>query len=103
MIADIIGALVLTGYAAFLQRRANKFFEQRVHAQDAADEERRIALYKQQKATARSVAQSDRAVRKMTDQARQLNEDTVLLQRRTDAYFAHPAIKRITGQEVNDG
>jgi uncharacterized coiled-coil protein SlyX len=103
VIEDIIGAVILTATSAFLMHRQAKDFESRLAAQDATEEERRVALYKQQKATARSVAQSDRAVRKMVDQTRRLQEDTTLLQRRTDAHFAHPAVKRLTGQEGQDG
>lgn len=85
--------------SAFLMRRQSRMFEQRLADQDAGEEARRVALYKQQKSTATAIAQSDRAVRKMIDQARKTHEDTRLLQRQVDAHFAHPQIKRLTGQE----
>lgn len=96
---EIAGVVVLTVQAFFLQRRVERIFENRLAAQDATEEERRVALYKQQKATARAVAQSERAQRKLSDETRKAHEDTRLLQRRVDAHFSHPNIKRLTGQE----
>jgi hypothetical protein len=83
--AEFVGLLVLVAVSAFLMRRQARMFEDRLRAQDATEEARRVALYKQQKATATAVAQSDRAVRKLSDAARHLHEETRLAHERTDA------------------
>jgi hypothetical protein len=103
MIEEIVGTLLVVGSAVLTQRRLARLFETRLREQDAVEEERRIALYKQQKATATAVAQSDRAVRKMIDQSRKQFEDTRLLQRQVDAHFADPAVKRLVNREANRG
>lgn len=99
---ELAGAVLLILESMFLMNRVSvktgEFFEERLREQDATEEGRRVALYKQQKATERTVMQSDRAVRKMVDQTRQLHKDTQLMQQRTEAHFAHPEIKRITGR-----
>lgn len=85
--------------SAFLMRRQERAFAKRLADQDAVEEERRVALYKQQKATATAVAQSDRAVRKLVDQVRDTHENTRQLQRQVDSHFAHPQIKRLIDRE----
>ena len=79
------GVVVLVLASVFSMRRQAGFFEERLRAQDESEESRRVALYKQQKATARSVAISDKAVRKMVDETRHLQEETRLAHQRTDA------------------
>jgi hypothetical protein len=64
------------------------FFEDRLRAQDEAEEGRRVALYKQQKATARAVAQSDRAVRKLADETRHLKDEAELALHRIDRHIS---------------
>lgn len=78
-----VGAMVLM-YRRNL-RASQAFFEARLREQDEAKQATDLALYKQQKAMARTVAQSDRAVRKLADQTRALQEDTRLTHQRTDA------------------
>lgn len=72
----------------------------RVRAQDHVEEQRRIALYKQQKATAKAVAQTDSATRKLVDQTRGAHEDARLLLERAEQHFSDPRVKRFLGEEV---
>lgn len=60
------------------------FFEDRLKAQDEAEEARRLALYKQQKASERTVARSDAAVRKIADRTRGLQDEVARAVRRVD-------------------
>lgn len=69
-------------------RGLSSFFEDRLRAQDDAEEGRRVALYKQQKATAKAVAQSDSAVRKMVDQTRTLQEESTHALKRVDRFVS---------------
>lgn len=69
----VIAAMVATHIVVV--RRMAAFFVARVVEQDAAEEGRRLAVYKQQKASERIVLRSDKAVRQMVDQARGLHDD----------------------------
>lgn len=70
-------------------RHIDAFHKARAAALDEADEGRRLAIYKMQKAAQRTVANSDRAVRKMVDQARGLHEDTRQLHERVDRHVTN--------------
>lgn len=99
IIAELIGLGLICASSVVSFHLQGRFFERRLQEQDDADEARRVALYKQAKATERTVLQSDRAVRKLADETKRVHQDTKLLQQRVDGYFAHPAMKRLT----NDG
>ena len=99
LVAELLGLAVLVAAHVASMRRQAKFFEDRVKAQDEAEEGRRVALYRQQKAAQRAVSQSDRAVRKMVDQTRSLHDSIRLQHERVDRHFAHPNVKRL----VNEG
>lgn len=60
-------------------------FERRLAEQDAAEEGRRQAIYKQQKEMHRAIAVSDRAVRKMADHSSALRDEAIAIQQRMDA------------------
>lgn len=61
-------------------------FEERVHARqasiDEADEGRRQAVYRQQKAAQTEIAKMQRAVQILADQSRALHDETRLAQQR---------------------
>lgn len=103
ILLDALGLLAVVGASALAQWRLLRFFEKQASSREAADEARQLALYKQQKAATTAIAQSDKAVRKMIDQSRSIRDDTRLLQQRTDAHFAHPAVKRLTNEKVDRG
>jgi len=84
-IVAVAAIVVMLALHYYLQRRLALWFTARQEKQDQAEEDRRVALYKQQKATAKTVAQSDRAVRKLADETRHLHDETRLAQQRTDA------------------
>lgn len=84
-ILDLLGIGGILGAHQYTRKQADEFFMARLREQDAAVEDRNTALYKQQKATAKLVNQSDRAVRKMIDEHGALQEDTRLAHQRIDA------------------
>lgn len=84
IVAEII-VLVLILLAAWLSiRKVERTFTERLAEQDRAEEGRRLALYKQQKASERTVVKSDSAVRKLADQVRGLHDDTRQMQASID-------------------
>lgn len=91
---EVLGLVVMVVAHVVLQRRSAAFFEARVREQDEAEEGRRVAIYKQQKATERNVAKSDAAVRKLADRTRYLQEEAENAQRRAESFFSDPAVKR---------
>lgn len=68
---------------------------------DEADEGRRQAVYQQQKASQTTIAQQQRALEVLANEARALAEEARLVHGRVDAHFAHPAIKRLTNEAEN--
>jgi uncharacterized membrane protein YcjF (UPF0283 family) len=74
--------------------------EDRVHARqtalDAADEGRRDAVYKQQKAAQTEIAKMQRAVEVLANQSRALHEEARLAHQRNDA-LAHDLKQRFGG------
>jgi len=84
---EIVALVVIVAVSRHLMRKQAEFFEDRVRAQDEAEEGRRLALYKQQKEQQRITARSDKAVRQMSDQVRHLHEDARLLHQRVDRHF----------------
>lgn len=84
---------VLALIAMLLVHRRNlkglsSFFEDRLRAQDEAEEGRRVALYKQQKASERTVQRSDTAVRKLADQTRSLQDDARQALKKVDRFVS---------------
>lgn len=79
--AELVALVALVVTHVVLQRRLTRLFER--------DEARRVALYKQQKASERTVQQSDRAVRKMVDQMRHLHDDARQLHGRVDRHVSN--------------
>lgn len=79
---------VMVGVHFYTQRRLEARIAARREEMDRLDNERQLALFKQQKASERTVHASDRAVRKLADQARHLHEDARLLHQRTDQFFS---------------
>lgn len=77
-------------------RGLSSFFEDRLKAQDEAETGRQLALYKQQKAAAQTVARSDSAVRKMVDQTRALQEESTRTLKRVDRFVTEQ--KKETGR-----
>ncbi len=75
LIVEILALIAMVLVHRRQLKGLSSFFEDRLRAQDEAEEGRRVALYKQQKATQKTVAQSDRAVRKLADQTSGLQED----------------------------
>ena len=59
------------------------------------DEARQTAVFKQQKASERTVTQADRAVRKLADQLRATHEDVRLTHERVDRLLADERVKRL--------
>lgn len=84
LIVEIVGIAAMVGIHRHQLRGLSSFFEERLRAQDEAEEGRRVALYKQQKASQQAVARSDRAVRKMVDQTRQVQADAAHALKRVD-------------------
>lgn len=82
--AELLGLVVLVAYSQVLMRKQARSFEDRLRAQDEAEEGRKLATYKMAKANERVVARSDKAVRQMADQARNLHENARLMQDRAE-------------------
>jgi hypothetical protein len=61
------------------------FFEERMRAQDELEEGRRVALYKQQKASQTEIKKMQIAVEVLANESRALHENTRLTHQRTDA------------------
>lgn len=87
------------GSAFYATRHVAATFERRLAEQDALEEGRRVALYKQQKESQRVIAQQQRALEILANQSRALHDEARLAHQRVDQHFAHPAIKRITNSE----
>jgi hypothetical protein len=92
-LASILGAAVyavrlIQASASNATEHVASVFERRLAEQDASEEGRRVALYKQQKDMHRTVAASDKAVRRMVDETRHLQEETRLAHERTDRLAA---------------
>lgn len=67
-------------------------FERRLVEQDALEEQRRVALYKQRKATNRMVAKRDEAVRRMADDTQALRDEVLSTRQHTERM-----LKRVEG------
>lgn len=83
--AAILGMVVT--HVLVLRRMEAKITARRIEL-DELDAGRQKVLYRQQKAMAHTIAGSDRAVRKMVDQARTLHDDTRQLHERVDRHVA---------------
>lgn len=77
--------------------------EARRKAHDDLEEARHRVLYKQQKASAATVARSDRAVRKLSDEVREALKNTRHLHGRVDDFFADSRIQRVLDKAETDG
>lgn len=80
----VVLALIVAGHFWTKSRHA-AFFEARVKQQDEAEEGRRIALYKIQKAQENEIAKSNRAAQVLADQVRAVHDETRLMHQRVDA------------------
>lgn len=69
-------------------RGLSTFFQDRLNAQDEAEQGRQLATYKMAKANERRVAQSDKAVRKLADETRHLKDETALALTRIDRHMS---------------
>lgn len=96
MILSIAIFLVAAAVLVWLAKRADDaqraatqtvsaYFEERLRIMDEAEEERRLALYKQQKVLHRTLAQSDAAVRQMADHTIALRDEAIGLHQRVDS------------------
>lgn len=88
IVAELVGLCVLVALSLALNYSTHTYFKRRLDEQDKAEEGRRLALYKQQKATQRTTAQSDRAVRKLADETRHLKDEAELALRRIDRHIS---------------
>lgn len=88
IVAELVVLAVILAAAVLAIRRVEKTFVTRLGAQDEAEEGRRVALYKQQKATARTVAQTDKAARRLMDQTRQVQADAQQALRKVDRHVS---------------
>jgi hypothetical protein len=95
IVAEAIGLAVIVLTSVGSTYWQVHFFQSRLRDQDAADEGRRNAAWKQHKAMVRDVALANKAVRTMTEQAGVVHNDTEQMHRQIDAHFAHPAVKRL--------
>lgn len=74
--------------------------EQRRKTLDELDSERNKTLYKQQKASVAAVARTDRATCKLSDEVRNLAQQTALKHSQVDAFFADSRVQKML-DEVN--
>lgn len=72
--------------------------ETRRRTLDELDSARNTLLYKQQKESARVVARSDRAVRKLTGEVNTLRGDAEAIHRQIETFFADARVQRYLGQ-----
>lgn len=98
-----VAAAALTVYAKRLLDAQAAFFRDRLAEQDKADEGRRQAVYRQQKASQTVIAQQQRALEVLANESRAMHEEARLAYQRVDAHFAHPAVKALTNQGGQDG
>lgn len=84
IVAELVTLVAILAASWFSVRRVEKLFAERLAQQDAAEEARRVALYKQQKASERNIARSDAAVRKIADRTRSLQDEVQRTVRRID-------------------
>lgn len=74
---------------------------ERQRERDERDEARQEAVYKQQKAAQRQIAQTERATQILADQSRALHEEAKHVLMRTDAFFKHPEARRMIEEQQN--
>jgi uncharacterized LabA/DUF88 family protein len=99
LIAELVVLVAIVAGHFFTKTKHARFFEDRVKQQDGAEEGRRIALYKIQKANENEIAKTQKAVQVLANQSRALHDEARLVHGRVDQHFAHPAIKAITNGE----
>lgn len=84
IVAELVTLALILLASALSIRRVEKTFTERLAKQDEIEEGRRVALYKQQKASERNIARSDAAVRKIADRTRGLQDEVQRAVRRID-------------------
>jgi hypothetical protein len=88
IVAELVTLAAILLTAVLSIRKVEKTFAARLKAQDEAEAGRQVALYKQQKATARAVAQSDKAVRRLADETRSLQGESAQALRKVDRFVS---------------
>lgn len=88
IVAEFVALAVILLVAVLSIRGVERTFKERLRAQDESEQARQVALYKQQKATAKTVAQSDRAVRRLADETRALKDDAQQALRKVDRFVS---------------
>lgn len=88
IVAELVTLAAILLTAVLSIRKVEKTFAARLEAQDEAEAGRQVALYKQQKATARAVAQSDKAVRRLADETRSLQGESAQALRKVDRFVS---------------
>lgn len=99
LVAELVVLVAIVAGHFWTKSSHARFFEARVKAQDKAEEERRIALYKIQKSSETEINRQRIATEVLANQSRALHDEARLVHQRVDAHFAHPAVKALTNGE----